>query len=106
MEYKEYKAKVDFDDEAEILYGEVLGIKDVITFHGKTIKELKKEFKASVDDYLDFCKERGEKPEKPFSGHFVVRVKPELHKKIFILSKSENKSINNWVSEKLEKVVK
>jgi predicted HicB family RNase H-like nuclease len=30
MEYKGYTAKVEFDDEAEIFHGEVLGIKDVI----------------------------------------------------------------------------
>ena len=50
MEYKGYTAKVEFDDEAEIFYGEVIGIKDVVTFQGKTAKELKKAFKESVDD--------------------------------------------------------
>ncbi|MGD0281524.1 MAG: type II toxin-antitoxin system HicB family antitoxin [Dissulfurispiraceae bacterium] len=60
MEYKGYTAEVGFDDAAEIFHGEVIGIKDVVTFQGKTAKELKKVFKESVDDYLSFCKERGE----------------------------------------------
>lgn len=38
MEYKGYTAKVEFDDEAEIFHGEVLGIKDVVTFQGKSAK--------------------------------------------------------------------
>ena len=45
MEYKGYAAKVEFDDEAEVFHGEVIGIKDVVTFQGKTAKELKKAFR-------------------------------------------------------------
>ena len=105
MEYKGYTAKVEFDDEAEIFHGEVIGIKDVVTFQGKTAKELKKAFKESVDDYLLFCKERGEAPDKPFTGKFVVRISPQLHKKIYLSAKLSNESINAWLNEKLEGVV-
>jgi HicB family len=28
-------------------------------------------FESSIDDYLAFCKQRGEEPNKPFSGQFV-----------------------------------
>jgi predicted HicB family RNase H-like nuclease len=105
MEYKGYKAKVAFDDEAEIFHGEVIGMKDVVTFPGKTAKELKKVFKESVDDYLAFCKERGENPDKPFTGKFVVRLSPELHRKIYLSAKLSNESINAWLNEKLEHVV-
>jgi predicted HicB family RNase H-like nuclease len=105
MEYKGYTAKVEFDDEAEIIHGEVIGIKDVITFQGKTVGELKKAFRESVDDYLSFCEERGEAPDKPFTGKFVVRVSPELHRKIYLSAKLSNESINAWLNEKLECVV-
>jgi len=105
MEYKGYTAKVEFDDEAEIFHGEVIGIKDVVTFQGKTPKELKKAFRESVEDYLSFCKERGEAPDKPFTGKFVVRISPELHRKIYLSAKLSNASINAWLNEKLEGVV-
>lgn len=105
MEYKGYTAKVEFDDEAEIFHGEVIGIKDVVTFQGKTAKDLKKAFKESVDDYLSFCKERGEAPDKPFTGKFVVRISPALHRKIYLSAKLSNESINAWLNEKLENVV-
>ncbi|MHB8879879.1 MAG: type II toxin-antitoxin system HicB family antitoxin [Thermodesulfovibrionales bacterium] len=105
MEYKGYTAKVEFDDEAEIFHGEVIGIKDVVTFQGKTAREIKKVFKESVDDYLFFCSERGEAPDKPFTGKFVVRISPELHRKIYLSAKLSNKSINAWLNEKLDRVV-
>ncbi len=105
IEYKGYTAKVEFDDEAEIFHGEVIGIKDVVTFQGKTAKKLKKVFRESVDDYLAFCEERGEAPDKPFTGKFVVRISPELHKKIYLSAKLSNKSINAWLNQKLDRVV-
>ena len=105
MEYKGYAAKVEFDDEAEIFHGEVIGIKDVVTFQGKSAKELKKVFRESVDDYLSFCKERGEDPDKPFTGKFVVRISPELHRKIYLSARLSNESINAWLNENLDRVV-
>jgi len=101
MEYKGYFAKVEFDDEADIFHGEVINLRDVITFEGTTVKELRKAFQDSVDDYLEFCAERGEDPDKPYSGRFVVRVEPELHKSIAIEARKKGASINSLVSEAL-----
>jgi predicted HicB family RNase H-like nuclease len=101
MEYKGYVAKVEFDDEADIFHGEVINLRDVITFEAETVRKLRQAFRESVDDYLDFCAERGEDPEKPYSGKFVVRVEPELHKSIVIEAKRKGKSLNTWVSETL-----
>ena len=64
------------------LHGEVLNLRDVITFQGETVKELKQAFHDSVDNYLEFCEQRDESPEKPYPGKFIVRVEPELHKLI------------------------
>ena len=55
MEYKGYIGKVEFDDEAEIFHGEVINTRDVITFQGTTVAEIKQAFHDSVEDYLDFC---------------------------------------------------
>ncbi len=101
MKYKGYEGVVEFDDEANIFHGEVINIRDVVTFQGTTVEEIKRAFAESVDDYLAFCKERGEEPDKPFSGRFVLRIDPELHKKIFIKAKREGKSLNSWVEERL-----
>ena len=105
MEYKGYIGKVAIDDEAGILYGEVINIRDVITFEGTSVAELQRAFHESVDDYLAFCTERGESPEKPFSGKFVVRLPAELHRKAYIQAKLADKSLNGWVTEVLQKAL-
>jgi len=102
MEYKGYIGKVEIDDEVGILYGEVINIRDVITFEGQSVEEVQKAFRESVDDYLAFCVERGESPEKPFSGKFVVRLPAELHRKAYIQAKLADKSLNGWVTEVLQ----
>ena len=102
MEYKGYIGKVEMDDEAAILYGEVINIRDVITFEGTSVDEVQKAFHESIDDYLAFCAERGENPEKPFSGRFVVRLPVELHRKAYIQAKLADKSLNGWVTEVLQ----
>jgi predicted HicB family RNase H-like nuclease len=71
MEYKGYIGKVEFDDEAATLHGEVINTRDVITFQGESVAELKKAFEDSVDDYLAFCEQRGEAPDEPLSGQFM-----------------------------------
>ena len=58
MEYKGYLGKADYDYEAKIFHGEVIGLKDVITFQGRTVDELEQAFKDSINDYLAWCKER------------------------------------------------
>lgn len=60
MNYKGYGCTIRFDDEAAIFHGEVSGLRDVVTFQGKTVDELKTTFRDSLDDYLDFCAARGE----------------------------------------------
>ena len=101
MEYQGYQGKVEFDDEADIFHGEVLNILDVITFQGESVREVRKAFRESVDDYLDFCKERGEEPEKPFSGQFVTQIPPELHREISLAASRSGKSLNAWITEQL-----
>ena len=102
MEYKGYVGKVEIDDDAGVLYGEVINVRDVITFEGESVDEVQKAFRDSVDDYLDFCAKRNETPEKPFSGKFVLRLPAELHRKAYIQAKLEDKSLNGWVTDVLE----
>ncbi len=102
MEYKGYVGKVEIDDDAGILHGEVINVRDVITFEGESVDEVQKAFRDSVDDYLDFCAKRKESPEKPFSGKFVLRLPAELHRKVYIQAKLEDKSLNGWVTDVLE----
>lgn len=101
MEYKGYIGHVEFDDEAEIFHGEVINTRDVITFQGKTVGEIKEAFRDSVEDYLDYCAKLGQEPEKPFTGKFMLRIPPELHRKIYVAAKQSGESINAWIKEQL-----
>lgn len=105
MEYKGYLGKVEFDDEASIFHGDVTNTRDVITFQGKSVAELKKAFRDSVDDYLAFCAERGEEPDKPFSGQFVTRVSPDLHRRASLAASRSGKSLNAWIAEQLQSAI-
>ena len=57
---------VDADEGAFV--GRVAGLRDVVTFEGATFAEVEQAFRDSVDDYLAFCAERGEPPDRPYSG--------------------------------------
>jgi predicted HicB family RNase H-like nuclease len=100
--YKGYIGHVEFDDVTEIFNGEIINIRDVITFQGSSVAEIKKAFKESIDDYLDFCKKRREEPEKPFSGRFNLRLDPELHRQIHITARQHKMSLNQWVTEAIK----
>jgi len=106
MEYKGYVAHVVFDDSVDVFHGEVVNTQDVITFQGRTVDELRKAFEESVDDYLEFCKEDGVEPEKPYSGRFVVRMSPDLHRRTAIAAKTAGKSMNAYLAACLEKAVR
>ena len=101
MQYKGYLGVFEFDEDAETFHGRVVNTRDVITFEGRSAKELRRALADSVEDYLAFCAERGEEPEKPFSGKFVVRIDPELHRDLVVAAARANKSLNAFVVEAL-----
>ena len=104
LNYKGFHGKVEFDEEAGLFHGEVVDLRDVITFQGKSVDELEQAFRESIDDYLDFCRQRGEEPDKPFSGRLMLRLPVEVHRKVYARAKQEGKSLNEFISEKLSQV--
>jgi predicted HicB family RNase H-like nuclease len=106
MEYKGYVGKVEFDDEAGIFHGEVINTRDVITFQGTTVEEIRIAFKESVEDYLDFCKQLKQSPEKPFTGKLMLRLPPDLHRKAYIAASQAGKSLNAWIADSIGQTYK
>ena len=103
LEYKGYTGYAEYDGSVRVFHGEVLDTRDVITFQGTTVKEVEGAFRDSIDDYLEFCEERGESPDKPFSGRFMLRLPPDLHRQLFVEAKREGKSLNQFIAERLSK---
>lgn len=102
MKYKEYQATVEYDEENETFYGIVTNTQDVIHFEGRSVRELKSEFKKSVEAYLQACKELGQEPERPFSGKFQVRLPLTLHRNAALAAKHSGISMNAFVSKAIE----
>jgi predicted HicB family RNase H-like nuclease len=103
--YKGYSGRAEYDDEANAFHGEVMGTRAVIHFSGRTPDELSKAFAESVDDYLAFCAADGEPPEKPFSGKFLVRIKPQTHRNLVALAEQTARSLNQLVSDCLDNAI-
>ncbi len=101
LRHKGYVGHAEFDDEAGLYHGEVLDLKDVVTFQGKSVDELEEAFRDSVDDYLDFCNDRGEEPDRSFTGRFMLRLPPDLHRAAYVSAQKEGKSLNQWITERL-----
>ncbi len=102
MTHKGYTARVEYDERDNIFVGRVLGIRTIISFHGKTVDQLRKEFKAAVDDYIVDCKSQGVPPEKPASGKILLRVPPEVHGAALVAAQASGKSLNQWATEVLQ----
>jgi predicted HicB family RNase H-like nuclease len=105
LNYKGYLGEAFYDDEIEMFSGRVINAKAIGTFYGKTVEAIESEFRKTIDYYLDLCKRKNVEPERPFSGKFNLRLTPELHRRIYLASSEEGKSINTWIQEKLEALV-
>jgi len=103
MNYKGYFAGIEFDAEDRIFVGRIIGIRDVISFHGESVTELETAFHEAVDDYLTACKELGQKPNKTYSGNLMLRVPAEIHAAVASAAEASGKSINQWAARVLDK---
>jgi predicted HicB family RNase H-like nuclease len=106
LQYKGYIGRVEIDGERGVLWGKVINTRDTITFEGDTLGEVRQAFQESVDDYLEFCKEKGVEPDKPFSGSLPLRLTPELHRLVYTEASRAGKSMNAWITELIEHAVK
>jgi predicted HicB family RNase H-like nuclease len=103
LSYKEYIGSVSFSAEDEVFYGKIEHIHDLIVFESANACDLKKAFEESVDDYIDFCEEKGISPEKPFKGSFNVRVKPTIHRLAWQKAIQQGVSLNKYIELTLER---
>ncbi len=103
MTHDGYVATIELDEEAGLFHGEVINTRDVLTFQGRTLEELKAAFADTIADYVEWCRERGKLPERPYSGNFTVRLSPELHRRIAAAAAREGKSVNAFIAQTLER---
>ncbi len=103
MKYKGYHAKVEYDPDDHLFVGHIIGIRDVVGFHGNSVQELETAFVEAVDNYLAACEKLGQEPNKPYSGNLMLRIPAEVHAAVASAAEVSGKSINQWVAGVLEK---
>jgi len=99
MTYRGYSAQLTYSDEDGCFVGRVVGIADLITFHGEHVKELRSAFEDSIDFYLQTCAERNEIPNKAYSGKLLLRLPPATHAAVAVSAEMSGKSVNQWVTD-------
>jgi predicted HicB family RNase H-like nuclease len=105
MTVEGYRAKIEYDEELDLFRGEILGLNGGADFFGKNPKELRTEFKKSLQVFLEVCKEKCLEPRRNFSGKFNLRISPELHERLAIEAQAQGKSINTFAQEALQERV-
>ena len=105
LEYKGYYTKIEYSAEDHVLFGKIEGIKDLVSFECENLGDVEKEFHEAVDDYLAFCKDVGESPDKPYKGLFNVRIPPELHKKAAMAADLKGETLNAFVTDAIRAAV-
>ena len=73
LEYKGYSGSIEYSEEDGLLYGQVLGIRGLISYEGETGKELEKD----------------------------VRIPSKLHQKAALLAIETKVSLNSLVAESI-----
>ena len=106
MKYKGYHGSIEYSLADDCLHGRLLGITDLISYEGGSVKEIKAAFKEAVDDYLAFCKETAKQPNKPYSGKVMFRIDPEVHAKAALAAQLKGVSLNQWAEEVLADATK
>jgi predicted HicB family RNase H-like nuclease len=99
LKHKGYCGTVEYSAEDKILYGQVVGIRSLISYEGHSVEELEQDFKEVVDYYLAVCAEDKREPEKPFKGSFNVRIGSKIHSMIATQAVKLNISLNQFVKD-------
>lgn len=103
LEYNGYYGSVEYSAEDRLLTGKILFINDLVMYMSPTATDIEEKFRSAVDLYLENCARLNQKPEKPFSGTFNVRIGQELHRKAAIKAERNGQSLNEFVKDAIGK---
>ena len=106
LKYRGYTTAINYSTEDSVLYGKIEGISDLVCFNSDSSCEIVNEFHKAVDEYLAICKHQGKDPDKPYSGTFNVRIRPELHRQLSVKAREDNCSLNSEVELAIEQYLK
>jgi predicted HicB family RNase H-like nuclease len=104
MTYNGYVGTVEYSETDACLFGRIAGIRDIITYEGESVTDIRAAFKEAVDDYLNHCAETGKEPNKPYSGKFMLRIDPSLNDRLAAKALATGKSLNQYAAEALAQI--
>jgi predicted HicB family RNase H-like nuclease len=99
LKYKNYLGTVEYSEEDNLLCGEVVGIKDLIMYHGHSLEDLKRDFEESLDFYLETCAAEGFEPNKTSYVNVDLQLPPELRRRLISFTTERDKPLNEAVEE-------
>jgi len=105
LKYKGYHGSVEYSASDHCLYGKILGIRSCILYEGTDADSIEQAFQESVEEYLEYCKQKGVAPEKEYSGLFQVRISSETHRELAAKAEASGKKLNAIVAEALDRYV-
>ena len=94
LSYNGYDGSVEYSAEDRLLHGRILGIRDMVLYDGSSIREIEKNFRGAVDEYLAFCEAEGKTPDVPFKGSFNVRISQALHQRAALYAEEHDLKLN------------
>ena len=103
MKYGDFIASIRYSPEDDIFFGKVEGVNGLVVFEGKTTAELKRDFKAAAESYLQMCAEKSIPVFKSYKGSFNVRISPGLHRKADETAKLQGMSLNQLVGNAIRR---
>ena len=107
LEYKGYKGSVEYSKEDNCLFGKVKGMsKALILYEGQTLDELRQDFEAGVDSYIEGCRADGVEPAKPYSGRLNLRMSSELHSQMAAFVAASGTTINDFINKAIKNELK
>lgn len=99
MELDGYLAIIRYNPETDEFRGEIQGLNGGADFYGKSPEELRREFRISLDFYLETCLKHGIEPRRQASGKFIVRVPADLHARAAAAAAAAGISLNALVEQ-------
>ena len=105
LEHKGYFGTIEYSTADNCLYGKVIGLnkETCITYEGETASELYEDFKGAIDDYLEYCNERGVNPKKSYNGELNIHIPFEVHARIATYAENHGTSINAFICDSIER---
>lgn len=103
MTIDEFHARIDYYEDTDLFRGEILSLTGGADFYGSSPEELRREFRKSLDVFLEVCREKRIEPRRQYSGKFNLRISPQLHEQLALRAQTSHQSLNAFAQEALER---